>query len=58
LTPGDYTIDLGGHIPNQRMLDLQASAIAFRVEETGSDFAQFAGQEFGLVFCNCVWRDE
>ncbi len=58
LTPGDYTLDLGAHIPNQRMLDLKTAAISFRIEETGSAFAQFAGQEFGVVFCDCLWRDE
>jgi len=57
LNPGDYTIDAGAHIPNQRMLDLRESAIGFRIEEAGSPFSQYAGTQVGLVYCKCAWRD-
>lgn len=57
LNPGDYSIDLGAHIPNQRMLDHRENAIGFRILETGSPFSQYAGTRFGLVHCKCMWRD-
>jgi lipopolysaccharide transport system ATP-binding protein len=57
LTPGDYAVELAAQIPNQRLLDLRKHAIAFRVEETGSRFAQFAMSNYGAVFCPCRWTD-
>ena len=57
LTPGIYFLDIGAHIPNQRMLDQRPGIAQVRIEETGSQFAAYAGTDVGAVFCECPWRD-
>ncbi len=57
LIPGDYSLDFGAHIPNQRMLDLRENAIGFRIQESGSPFSQYSDGRIGMVYCKCDWRD-
>lgn len=57
LVSGDYSIDVGAHIPNQRMLDHRENAIGFRVTETNNPYSQYSGQRYGLVNCQCEWNE-
>ena len=56
LSPGAYTIDIAAHIPNQKLYDSHSSALALRVEETGSKFSAYSGKNYGMVVCECQWE--
>ena len=55
LAPGVFLLDIAAHIPNQAIVDIKRTAVSFKVEETGSDLAQYSGTDFGVVMCNCDW---
>jgi lipopolysaccharide transport system ATP-binding protein len=57
LTPGNYSVTLAAHIPHVEVLDLKEASVAFRIEETGSQFSRYANDRYGVVFCTCVWED-
>lgn len=56
LTPGSYNIDFASYIHNQQMFDRRESAVTFVVNETGTPFSQYDGQNYGIVFCPCNWQ--
>jgi lipopolysaccharide transport system ATP-binding protein len=52
LTPGRYSWIMCINHPGVRLYDLQDDALPFTVYETGSDFAQYEGADYGCVFAN------
>jgi lipopolysaccharide transport system ATP-binding protein len=56
LVPNNYTIIAGLHIPNQEMVTQIEAPIQFSIEETGSDFFQYQGNDYGCVVVNCDWK--
>ncbi len=57
LVPGVYTLNIGAHIPNVKILDNHRSVISFEVLETGSKAAIYKGSEYGVVFVNLDWKE-
>ncbi len=57
LTPGNYAITIGAHVPHKEILDLRESSVGFRIEETGSEFSSYSTDRYGVVFCECDWED-
>ena len=56
LTPGGYKLSFGIHEPNVQIIELVTDAINFEILETGSDFYQFSGADYGCVFVDCRWK--
>ncbi len=54
LVPNSYTVVSGLHIVNTELIR-QTEAVSFQIEETGSDFYQYAGNDYGCVFVDCKW---
>jgi lipopolysaccharide transport system ATP-binding protein len=57
LTPGNYAISIGAHVPHKEIFDLRESSVGFRIEETGSEFSSYSSERYGVVFCECDWED-
>jgi lipopolysaccharide transport system ATP-binding protein len=57
LTPGHYSFLFSIHVPNKQVLDYVHSACHFALVETGSEFAAYAGSDYGSFFVNCEWID-
>jgi lipopolysaccharide transport system ATP-binding protein len=55
LVPNNYIVIVGFHVPNQEIIRLLEN-IAFQIEETGTDFYQYAGKDYGCVFIDCKWK--
>ena len=55
LVPNRYLPLVAMHIPNVEFLSLIEEKLVFEIEETGSDFSQYAGTDYGCVFVNCKW---
>ncbi|SMP55864.1 lipopolysaccharide transport system ATP-binding protein [Neorhodopirellula lusitana] len=56
LCPGTYYLSLAAHIPNNRVIQHLESVSSFSVAETGSPYYQYAGQDIGVVNCQCDWK--
>lgn len=52
LTPGRYSWIMCINHPGIRYYDLQNDVLPFTISETGSDFSQYDGQDYGCVFVN------
>ena len=52
LTPGRYSWIMCINHPGVRYYDLQDDVLPFTISETGSDFSQYDGQDYGCVFVN------
>lgn len=52
LTPGRYSWIMCINHPGVRYYDLQDDVLPFTILETGSDFSQHDGQDYGCVFVN------
>lgn len=50
LTPGQYSFDICMHHPMVKIFDMHADVLQFNIIDTGSKFAQYAGQNYGNVF--------
>ena len=55
LVPNRYTPIIALHIPNVEVATYLEDAVSFEVEETGTDFFQYAGNDYGCVFVDCKW---
>lgn len=58
LVPNIYKIAIATHIPNVRVLSSKEDIVTFTVEETGSDFQQYQGADYGCVFVDCEWTEK
>jgi lipopolysaccharide transport system ATP-binding protein len=56
LVPNQYLPVVAMHIPNVEMISYLESSVTFEVEETGTDFFQYAGNDYGCVSVNCKWQ--
>ncbi len=55
LVPNNYKVATALHIPNVKVLSSKEDVIDFSIEETGTDFHQYNGTDYGCVFMNCDW---
>ncbi len=55
LVPNNYRITIALHIPNKEIIDLVEDAVNFTIEETGSLFHMYNGNDYGCVFVGCKW---
>lgn len=56
LTPGEYKVSFAIHIPNVELIESIADIIYFEIIETGTNFYQYSGADYGCIFVNCQWR--
>ena len=56
LVPNKYEIIVGFHKVNVELIQLLESPVQFVIEETGTNFFQYNGNDYGCVFINCNWR--
>jgi lipopolysaccharide transport system ATP-binding protein len=56
LTPGEYKVAFALHTPNIHVFELVKDKMAFEILETGTNFYQFSGTDYGCVFVNCKWK--
>ena len=56
LTPNSYYFSIGVYVPNVLLYDLHENIPAFNIIETGSDFEQYEGADYGCVFVDCEWE--
>ena len=57
LVPNGYSLLVALHIPNVRYIAFLRDVISFNIEETGSEFFQYSGTDYGCVFVKCNWRN-
>jgi lipopolysaccharide transport system ATP-binding protein len=56
LVPNQYRPSVALHVPNVEILSLLENNLEFQIEETGTDFFQYAGADYGCVFVRCKWN--
>jgi lipopolysaccharide transport system ATP-binding protein len=55
LVPNKYEIVVGFHKVNVEIIQLLEAPVKFIIEETGTDFFQYAGNDYGCVSIECQW---
>jgi lipopolysaccharide transport system ATP-binding protein len=55
LVPNQYIPIVALHVPNVELVSYLDNHVMFEIEETGTDFFQYAGNDYGCVFVNCKW---
>ena len=55
LVPNNYKIAVATHIPNVKILSSKEDIVDFTIEETGTEFHQHHGADYGSVFVDCTW---
>jgi len=55
LVPNRYMPVIALHLPNVEVIRLIDEKVMFEIEETGTDFFQYAGNDYGCVFVDCKW---
>lgn len=55
LVPNSYKVTVAIHIPNVSFISHLEEKVAFNIEETGTDFYQYSGTDYGCVFLDCKW---
>lgn len=56
LVPNQYELVVGFHKVNVEVIQHLDAPVQFSIEETGTDFFQYAGNDYGCVFINCKWE--
>lgn len=56
LVPNTYTPLVNMHVPNKEIISYLENKLQFVVEETGTDFFQYQGKDYGCVFIECDWN--
>jgi lipopolysaccharide transport system ATP-binding protein len=56
LVPNTYLPIFALHIPNTEVICYLENIVSFVIEETGTDFFQYHGNDYGCVFVNCKWQ--
>ncbi len=56
LTPNEYKLNAGIHIPNLQVFDYIENICSFTIVDNGSDFSKYVGTDIGLVFTKCEWN--
>lgn len=57
LVPNQYFLVVALHVPNKEVIRLFDSEISFKIEETGSQFSEYAQNDYGCVFVDCKWEN-
>jgi len=55
LVPNIYRFIVALHVPNVEVICYLEDIISFTIEETGTDFYLYAGNDYGCVFVDCKW---
>lgn len=55
LAPNIYKITVALHIPNAQVISFLSEVVSFSIEETGTDYNKYYGQDVGCVIVNCNW---
>lgn len=55
LVPNLYFSSVAIHSPNVEIFSYLEGAVIFEIEETGTNFFQYAGADYGCVFVDCKW---
>jgi len=55
LVPNSYKVTVALHIPNVAYISHLDEVVTFNIEETGTDFYQYSGSDYGCVFLECKW---
>ncbi|UOG75940.1 ABC transporter ATP-binding protein [Hymenobacter tibetensis] len=56
LVPNIYKPFVALHVPNVEVISKLDDNLAFEIEETGTDFFQYAGTDYGCVVVECDWK--
>jgi len=56
LVPNKYELVVALHKPNVEMVQYLKAPVQFTIEETGTEFFQYSGNDYGCVFINCKWN--
>ena len=56
LVPNKYSPIIALHLPNIEIIKYIENEIYFQIEETGSEFLQYSGTDYGCVFVKCNWE--
>ena len=56
LVPNMYNVNIALHIPNVAYVSHLEAVVSFNIEETGTDFYQYSGADYGCVFLDCEWN--
>jgi lipopolysaccharide transport system ATP-binding protein len=56
LLEGFYHLDLAAFIPNKLSQQYLQKVLSFRIEDEGSDLAQYKNQNIGVVNVDCKWK--
>jgi lipopolysaccharide transport system ATP-binding protein len=56
LVPNRYELIVGFHKVNVEVIRELEAPVQFIIEETGTDFFQYSGNDYGCVFVNCKWE--
>ena len=55
LAPNKYDLIVGLHRVNIEIIRELDAPVQFIVEETGTEFFQYADKDYGCVFVDCKW---
>lgn len=55
LVPNKYFVIVGYHMVNIEIIR-QIENMSFHIEETGTEFYHYTGNDYGCVFINCLWE--
>lgn len=58
LVPNSYKLVVAMHIPNKKVLSYKEDLVSFSIEETGTDFHLYNGNDYGCVFITCDWKSK
>lgn len=56
LVPNTYLPVIALHVGKVQLIKYLEAPVQFEIEETGTDFFQFAGTDYGCVFVDCKWE--
>jgi lipopolysaccharide transport system ATP-binding protein len=56
LVPNKYTLVVGLHMVNTELISYLENPVQFIVEETGTKFFQYSGNDYGCVYIECNWK--
>jgi len=55
LVPGKYQFTFAVNLPNVGIIDWVEDVLPITIVDSGSEFSQYEGADYGCVFANCEW---
>jgi lipopolysaccharide transport system ATP-binding protein len=55
LVPNTYQLVVALHKPNVEVIQYLEGIVGYTIEETGTNFFQYSGNDYGCVFVKCKW---